>query len=139
VQHAYVVPAETQCLAVLVVAVDRRLWLDPDPEHVPLLDDVFVQELVARMKPHGNVQSASGSRNTRHVIEVGMRQQDVRDRQLVMDDRRKQFVDLIARVNDDAFAGVFASDDEPILEEGLDGPALDNQPVKRIRCRISDG
>jgi hypothetical protein len=52
------------------------------------------------------------------VIDVRVRQKDVQNLQVVIADRPEEPVDLVARVDQDAFTCPFATDDEPVLVEG---------------------
>jgi hypothetical protein len=67
------------------------------------------------------------------VVEMRVRQKDVRDGELVAADGVQQLIDLVARIDHDAFACVFTAEHETVLEEGLDGPTFENH-----RCSVLD-
>ena len=59
------------------IPVGRRLWLDPNPEHAPLLGDRIVQKAICgmqmnRQRSEGLAQIADAG----DVIEVRMREED---------------------------------------------------------------
>ena len=69
------------------------------------------------MQPDRHAERLLRGRDAGDVIEMGVGQQDVADREPVLLDRRQELVDLVAGVDDDALAGVLAADDESVLEE----------------------
>ena len=92
----------------------------------PLLDDPFVEEVVVLVQPDRRVERLSGPADAGNVIQMCVRQQDVHDRQLVSPYRVEKLIDFVAGINDDAFAGVFATDDETVLQERLNRGLLED-------------
>ena len=71
-----------------------------------------------------HAERALGFGDARHVIDVRVRQQDVRDLQLLRANEVQQLLDLVARIDEHGLAGALAADDVAILEERPDGRAF---------------
>ncbi len=121
VMDAHFVAAERDRFRQVVERIDRRLRLDPNPEHHSLLHDGVVQRTVVGMQHHRGSRRRPGAADAGDVIEMGVRQQDVLDRQLLARDEVEQLVDRLAWIDDDAFARLLASQDVAVLHEGRRG------------------
>ena len=77
--------------------IDGRLRLDAQPEHLPLLDDLFVEKVVVLVQPDRHAERRLRPADAGDVIEVGVRQQDGLDRQAVAGRDLEQLLDLVAR------------------------------------------
>jgi hypothetical protein len=124
VQHANLVAAEPQRPLPVIETIDRRLRSDREPEHLSLLLDTFVEEVVVAMEPDGHAEDLFRPRDARDVIEVRVRQENVADRQTPALHGREQLIHLVAGIHDDALMRVLAPDDESVLVEGLDRRVL---------------
>ena len=81
------------------------------------------------MQTDGHAERLFRRADAGDVIDMGVRQQDVANRQLVLVDRREQLADFVARIDDDCLPGVLAADDEAVLEEGRYRACLENHAV----------
>ena len=107
--HPRGIAAERPWTWTVVEAVDRRLGLDVESEHLPLLDDGLVEEVVVAVQ-HDGAPSASFARPTPVMwSRWACVKQDVADRELVPRHRREQQIDVVAGVDDDAFPCFFAA------------------------------
>ena len=104
--------------------IDRRLRIHAQAEHFSLLHDLFVEEIVGLVQPDRHAERRLRFRDAGDVIEVGVRQQDRLDGQLVLLRGVQQFVHLVARIDEDPFAGILAAEDEAVLEKGGRRPVL---------------
>jgi CheY-like chemotaxis protein len=105
--------------------VDRRGRIDPKAEHEPLLHRVVVQKQIIAVQVHGHVQLALCRTDPGDMVNMGMRQQDVAERQRFPDREREQAVDLVARIDQHTFARARTRHDEPVLEERANRLCLD--------------
>jgi PleD family two-component response regulator len=121
--------AEADHLAGLVEMIDRRLGLDGKPEHAPHLDRPLVEEQVVAMQTDRHVECALRRGDAADMIDVGVRQQDVPDGELLPSGHRQKIVDLIAWIDENGVAAVRTSHDEAVLEERPDGARLDYDHV----------
>ena len=68
-------------LSTLVEPIHRRLWLDLQAEHQPLLHDGLVQREIRFVQHDRCAERPLRTADAGDVIEMGVRQQDVRDAQ----------------------------------------------------------
>ncbi len=71
---------------VFVIAIDRRRLLNRQAEHHAGADRVLVEEQIVLVQVDRRAQRALGFRHARHMIDMRMRQQDVRDLELLRGD-----------------------------------------------------
>ena len=109
--------SERDDLAGCVERVDGRLWLDAKSEQQPAFDDAVVQKKVVAMQVHRHTKGFFCGRNACHVVDVRVRQQDVANRQPVALDEGEESLNLIARIDEDRVARLFAGDHEAVLEK----------------------
>ena len=114
--------AERPGALTVIELVDRRLRVDLEPERLSLLHDRLVQEVVVAVQHDRRAERFLRPADAGDVIEVGVRQQDVANREPVVSDRLEEQFDVVARVDDDAFPGVLAAQYEAVLLEGRDRP-----------------
>ena len=110
----------------VIELVDRRLWVDIEPERLSLLHDGLVEEIVVAVQHDRRAERFLGPADAGDVVEVGMSEQDVANREPMVSDRLEEQLDVVARVDDDAFPGVLAAQDEAVFLEGWDRPRLQN-------------
>ena len=89
------------------------------------LDRPLVEEQVVAMQVDRHAERALGGGDAGHVIDVGVGEQDVPDRELPLAGERQQRGDLVARIDEDGLAGVRARHHEAVLEERPDRSRLD--------------
>ena len=120
--------------------VDVRRLRDLDAEQLSLLDGTLVERQVVPMQVDGRLERLLRLRDPGHVIEVGMRQQDVRDRQPVLLDEGDQLIRLVSRIDDDRLTRARTSHDKPVLEQWPDRARFKNHyhPVPDPRSLIPD-
>ena len=97
--------------------IRRRLALHAQTEHHALLNDGVIEWTVGIVKPDRRMECRFGTADTRDVIQVRVRQQDVPDRQAGSLNRRDHLVDFIAGIDDDGVTSRFASEDVAVLVE----------------------
>ena len=138
VMRAHLVLPKLYDLIRKIELVDGRLRFDPQPEHRARLHGALVQKQVVLVQMDRHVQHTLGRGDAGHVIDMGVRQQDVTNLQRFALDERQQALDLIARIDEDALTRVFAADDEAVLEERSDGLALDYHDAPMILAVLDD-
>ena len=116
----------------VVEEVHLRLRFDLQPEHLSLLHDRFVEEVVVPVQPDRHAQRLLRRADAGDVIEVRVRQEDVADVQHVLLRRLQEERRLVSGVDDDAFARLLAAKDVPVFEEGLHRAGFENhrEPVR---------
>lgn len=122
--------AEGEYLSRVIKRIDgreRRTWRQA--EHPRLIVCPLVEEQIVRVKPDRNVQCALGRGNSRDVIDVRVREKDVGERDPGAARIRQQRVNLVAGIDEHAVLRPRTGDNEAVLEEGRDGPALDYDHV----------
>lgn len=126
VVHTHFVLAEGNLLVRSVVAVDRRqIGIDVESEEAPLCDGLLVEKLIVAVQMNRRVQCTLRHADTRHVVDVCVREQDVGDGDALFGDEFEQTVHFVARIDQHALACASAGDDEAVLVEGGDGLGLD--------------
>jgi hypothetical protein len=103
-----------------IEAIDGRRLLDLEPKQSAVLDGLVVQEEIVAMKIDRNVERAFRGADTGHVVDVRMRQQNTRQRDPFARGECEQTVDLIAWIDQHAFAPPRTRDDETVFEEWAD-------------------
>ena len=78
------------------------------------------------MKVDRRTQRILRGRDPGDVIDVGMREQDVPDVELVCLDRGQQLIDLVAGIDQHAGPGALAPHHESVLEERRHRPDIQN-------------
>ena len=99
----------------VVETVNRRRLFDVETKHASLLDSVFVERTIVSMEMHRCDQRALRCRHAGDVIDVCVRQKDVPDVELVRRDGGKKVIDLVARIDNNGFAGSLAANHEAIF------------------------
>ncbi len=107
----------------------QRTTLEAQPKHPRLIRRGLVEKRVVLVEMNWRAQSALRDADTSHVIDMGVRQQDVHDADLIARDVVEQTQDLVAWINEHTFTGARARDDEAILEERRNGLRLDYDHV----------
>ena len=110
VQHPHLVVAEGDRPFAFVVAVHRRRLFHREAEHHPGPHRVLVEKEIILVQVDRHAKGALGFRHSRHVIDVGMGQQDVGDLELLRLDEVQQLFDLVAGIDED---GLLASARSP--------------------------
>ena len=105
--------------------VDRRQRVDVHAEQGALLGRVFVQKQIAAMEVDGHTERPLCDADAGHVIDMGVGEQNVPDRQPLACREGEQEGDFIARIDDDRLARALAGDDEAVLEEWSNSLRLD--------------
>jgi CheY-like chemotaxis protein len=109
-----------------VEQVDRRRGrFDPQPEECSLFDRAFIEEQVVAMEVDRDLQGALGGGHSGDMVDVGMSQQNLADRQRFLPGECQQSGNFIARVDQHTLPGARAGDDEAVFEEGADRLCLD--------------
>ena len=125
VMHRHGIVPEADDLAGCVEVIDRRLTFGRDAEHPAHLDRTVVKEQVVPVEVDRCIERALGSRDPSHVVDVGVRQEDVSNRELSFAGDLQKVGDLVAWIDENRLAGVWTGDDKPVLEEGPDRARLD--------------
>ena len=116
--------AEHDDVARRVEHIDRRLGLDRQAKHRPRLDGALVEKQIVPMQVDGRAEESLRGRHAGDVIDVGVGQQNVPDRQRVAPGERQQACHLVAGINEHGVPGLFTADHEAVLEEWADGLTL---------------
>ncbi len=74
-------------------------------------------EQVVLVQVDRRAQPALGARQARDVVDVGVRQEDVRHDELLGLDKRQQFVHFVPRVHVHRLSRALAPEDEPVFHE----------------------
>lgn len=90
-----------------------------------MLDGVVVQEQIVAMKKHRHVERTLCRGNAGNVIDVGVGQQNFRERDAFARGKFEQAIDFVARIDQDALSCARTRDDESVLEERADRLRLD--------------
>ena len=121
---AHIVLAKSNHLIQRVELVDGRLRLHRQAEHRAVLDGVLVQEQVVAMQVNRHAKRPLCIGDTSHVIDVGVREQDVADGESMALGKRQQLINLVAGVDEHRLASRLAGHDEAVLEERAHGTSL---------------
>jgi CheY-like chemotaxis protein len=117
---------EREFIAGLVEAIDRRRCrVDPESEHLPHGDRLLVEKQIVAVEADRHAEGALRRGDTGDVIDVRMGQQNPADVNRAIGDETEEAVDLVARIDDDAFTRLGTRHDEPVLEERTDCLRLD--------------
>ena len=139
VMHAHLVAPEAHRVFTLVEEIHGRLFLRRKPERHALLDDALVEEVVVVVETDRNAKRSLRAADARDVVEMGVREQDVLDRQPVQRHCVEQIVHLVAGVDHDALTRLLAADHVAVLEERRDGPGLENHHGRILHAEPIDG
>ncbi len=104
--------------AAVVETIDRRRRLHLDTEKRPVLDGVVVEKQILFVQVNGDVLVALGPRHTGDMIDVRMREQDVREIEALPIHDVEQSIDLVSRIDEHSLARPFAGEHEPVFHEG---------------------
>jgi CheY-like chemotaxis protein len=116
--------AERDDLSGRIEHVHRRRRLDAQPEHRSLTDGILVEKQIVAMEIDGHAQSPLRRGDTRDVVHVRMREQDVTNDQRATLGDPQQPVDFVAGVDADGLPGFLAAEDEAIREKWSDRLSL---------------
>jgi hypothetical protein len=111
-----------------VKQVNRRRLFDGDAKHPTLLDRELIERKVVAMKVNRNRKGLPDFADSRHVIEMGVRQENLRHREAMPGNEIDELAGFISRIDDDRLTRLVASDDEPVLEEWSHGSSFENHP-----------
>jgi CheY-like chemotaxis protein len=117
--------AERDDLAGRKELIDRRLRFDRQSELPAHLNRPLVEEQVVAMQVDRHVERALGGRDTGHMVNVTVGQEDVPNRELPPAGDVQQFGDLVAGIDEHGLTGVRARHQEAVLEERRDRARLD--------------
>jgi CheY-like chemotaxis protein len=110
--------ADDEAIVRRVEVIDgRQLAVQREAERPRLLRRAFVQEQIVAVQADGHAEDRLGARHPGDVIDVRVRQEDVRDGDSLAGDVREQTVDLIAWIDVHALLRARAGDDEAVLLE----------------------
>jgi CheY-like chemotaxis protein len=109
--------------------VDGWLALHVKAEHPPLLHHSVVQKPIVPVEPDVDSETGLGRANPGDVIEMCVRQQNLRHIDSLALGRVEEFGDLVARIDQDAGAGFRARDEVAVLVKGRHGGGS-NQHVR---------
>jgi CheY-like chemotaxis protein len=118
------VPGDEAIVAGVVMINGRRL-LEFEPEHPAHLDGSVVQEGVVPVQADRQAKRALCRPDSRDVIEVRVRQEDVGEGDLLLARITQQAIDLITGIDQHALSGPAARHDEAVLEHRTDRLGLD--------------
>ena len=76
---------------------------------MPVANRVLVEKQIVLVQIDRHAKRALGLGHPGDVIDVRMRQQDVRDLQFLRANEREQLVDLVARIDEHGLAGIVRS------------------------------
>ncbi len=110
----------------VVEHINGRLGPDLEPEHRALLDDVLVERKVVAVQIHRRVEGEPRRIDAAHVIEVGVREQDVLDLHVAIANGPKDLVDLVPRVDDNRLFRALTADDKAVFVERGDRSDFEN-------------
>ena len=97
--HPCCIAAESPRTGTVVEAVDRRLGFDLETEHLPLLDDGFVEWVIVAVQYDGRAEHLLGPSDAGDVIEVGVGQEHVANREAVLVHRFEEQIDVVSGVD----------------------------------------
>ena len=116
---------KTKDLIRRVEVVDWWLRFDTQAKEPSVLDGFFVQEQIVAMQRYGHVERSLGSRNTGDVVDMRVRQKDLRQRDSFTSGKLEQARDFVPWIDEHAFPRPRTGDDESIFEEWADRLRLD--------------
>jgi CheY-like chemotaxis protein len=105
--------------------IDRRLRLDLQSEEPSMFDGVFVQKQILAVQRYWHLEGTFGASDAGDVVDVGVGQQNLLERDLLPCGELEQCVDFVTRIDEYTFARSRARDDESVLEERADRLGLD--------------
>lgn len=109
-----------------VEAVDGRgRRVDLEPEQAALLDSPFVEKAIVAVQMHRRIQGTFGGRHTGDMVDMRVRQQNVRDRDPFLADELEQAVDFIAGIDEHTSSRSRTGNHEAVLVERGDRLCLD--------------
>ena len=111
------------------VEIDRRQRVDRQAVHGSNLGRPLVQEEVGTVQSDWHTEFRFRPTHAGDVIDVSVRQQDVFDREAVLDRQVNELIDLITWIDDDALAARLAAQHITVLVEGRNGPRLDDHKL----------
>src|SRR5262245_24473866 len=125
--HPDAVVSEAQRRIALVEEIHRRLWFGLEAEHQALLNDAVVEKQILAMETNRRFgERLFGAPHAGDVVEMGVRQQNVFDVETMLANGLNQQLDVVARVDDDAFTSPFTTNDKAVFHERPSGPGLEN-------------
>ena len=117
--------AKADDFAGCIEVIDGRLRLDAQAKHAALFDGLFVQEQIVAMERDRHVEHSFGASDAGDVVDVGMGQQNLAERDLLSCRELQQAVDFVAGIDEHAVPRARARDHESVLEEWADRLRLD--------------
>ena len=124
VMPCHLVIAEGDLLSVFVKNVDWWWWFDPQAEQPAHLDGAIIEKKIVAVQIDRCATGTFGRRHSRHVIHVGVREEDVPDRELFAVRGVEKLLHFIAGIDHDGFSCLLAAEDETVLEERTDRTRL---------------
>jgi PleD family two-component response regulator len=109
-----------------------------EPEHLCLLHRSFIEWQVVAMQVHGYGKRSLRRSNPRDVVDMGVRQQDVRDAEALRTRRAKQLGGLVSGIDEYSLSRPFTADDEAILEEGWKRAGFEDHNEPMVLCAVDD-
>lgn len=126
VMHAHLVLTERNLLLRTVVTVDRRqVGIDLEAEPKAHRHRVLVEEQVVAMQMDRRTERALRNADARHVVDMRVGQQDVRDRDAFARDELQQAVHLVAGIDEQTLTRACARHNVAVLVERSDSLGLD--------------
>ena len=124
VMHPRGISAEGPGAWTVVEEIDRRLGSDLESERLALLHDSLVEKVVVAVQHDGRAEHLLRAPDTGDVVQVGVRQQNVANREAVLLDGLEEQLDVVSRVDDDAFPRLLAAKHKTVLHERRGRPCL---------------
>lgn len=109
-----------------VIAVDgRKVRINLEAEEHALFDGLLVEKEIVAVQMNRGTKRTLGYADAGHMVDVRMRQQNVRDRDVLTRDELEKSVDLVAGIDEQPLTRSRACHDEAVLVERSDCLGLD--------------
>lgn len=125
VMNACLEVTERNPLLDAVEAVNRRRRIDGQAEQTSLHDGLLVQEEIVSVQMHWCAEGAPGRCDSGDVVDMRVRQQDVRNRDPLLSDELEEPVDFVAWIDQHTGARSRTGNHESVLVKRRDGLRLD--------------
>ena len=109
--------AETERVAGLIEVVDWRWGVNPQSEQQSVLDRLLVEKQIVAMEVDRQIERAFCRSDAGDVVDVRVRQQNMRQHDVLTDSKLEQRVHFIAGIDQHAFARARTRHHETVLEE----------------------
>lgn len=130
VNDAHFEIAEADGVVTFVIPIHRRRLFNRESEHHPGPHRVFIKKQVVPVQIDRHIEPALGFRDSRHMIDMAVGEQDVSNLELLGLDERQELLHLVTRIDEHRLLRSFAANHITILEERPNGRTFDNHSIR---------